>query len=303
MVLVGTKAYVSNWGGRRPQPGDLTGPAGRGTEVRVDAIRHIASEGSVTVLDLNAAAGAAGLKAEVLTGLHASALTVSPDRRYVVCANAASDHLSVIEVGTDRVVETIWVKASPADIFGASPNALCFAPDGRTLYVANGTQNAIAVIRFSPRNKSSKLSGLIRWGGSRARWSSTPAASSFAWGTSRATRWNRRRIAMPPPDPAPRASIPTTISAPCPWSRCRSAPSSRGSPRPFMTTTDATRSSSRSRNRVPASRCGRCLERIGEPSPIKHVVYVIKENRTFDQVFGAIPARTEILRSASSGSA
>ena len=30
-------------------------------------------------------------------------------------------------------------------------------------------------------------------------------------------------------------------------------------------------------------------ERIGEPSPIKHVVYVIKENRTYDQVFGAIP--------------
>ncbi|MCK7473220.1 MAG: hypothetical protein MZV49_06215 [Rhodopseudomonas palustris] len=43
------KAYVSNWGGRRPRPGDLTGPAGRGTEVRVDPVRHIASEGSVTV--------------------------------------------------------------------------------------------------------------------------------------------------------------------------------------------------------------------------------------------------------------
>ncbi|MFY7877718.1 MAG: YncE family protein, partial [Pirellula sp.] len=36
-VLVhGDKAYISNWGGRRPQAGDLTGPAGRGTEVRVD---------------------------------------------------------------------------------------------------------------------------------------------------------------------------------------------------------------------------------------------------------------------------
>ena len=39
VVLVGHKAYVSNWGGRRPGPGDVTGPAGRGAEVRVDPIR------------------------------------------------------------------------------------------------------------------------------------------------------------------------------------------------------------------------------------------------------------------------
>ena len=52
VVLVRGKAYVSNWGGRRPGPGDLTGPAGRGTVVRVDPVRHIASEGSVTVIDL-----------------------------------------------------------------------------------------------------------------------------------------------------------------------------------------------------------------------------------------------------------
>jgi hypothetical protein len=43
-VLTGGKAYVSNWGGRRPRPGELTGPAGRGTEVKVDPIRHVASE-------------------------------------------------------------------------------------------------------------------------------------------------------------------------------------------------------------------------------------------------------------------
>ncbi len=53
VVLVGSKAYVSNWGGRRPGPGDLTGPAGRGTEVRVDAATRIACEGSVSVIDLD----------------------------------------------------------------------------------------------------------------------------------------------------------------------------------------------------------------------------------------------------------
>ena len=156
VVLAGGRAYVSNWGGRRPEPGDLTGPAGRGTVVRVDPERHIACEGSVTVIEL-----ATGRQAEILAGLHSSALAVSPDGRYVVCANAAADTLSVIDMAADAVVETIWVKPAPSDLFGASPNALVFAPDGRTLYVANGTQNAIAVVRFEPEDKESQLLGLI----------------------------------------------------------------------------------------------------------------------------------------------
>ena len=66
VVLVGTKAYVSNWGGRRPDSGDLTGPAGRGTVVRVDAEKHIASDGSVTVIPL-ATTTAAASKLHVFT--------------------------------------------------------------------------------------------------------------------------------------------------------------------------------------------------------------------------------------------
>ena len=56
VVLVGNKAYVSNWGGRRPWANSLTGPAGRGTFVRVDPIRHIDSEGSVSVIELSSKA-------------------------------------------------------------------------------------------------------------------------------------------------------------------------------------------------------------------------------------------------------
>src|ERR1043166_8669579 len=53
VVLIGDKAYVSNWGGRRPQTNDVTGPAGRGTKVKVDPVRFIANEGSVSVVNLN----------------------------------------------------------------------------------------------------------------------------------------------------------------------------------------------------------------------------------------------------------
>ncbi len=158
VVLVNGKAFVSNWGGRRPGRGDLTGPAGRGTEVRVDPVRHIAREGSVSIIDL------AGnrVSRELLTGLHASALAASPDRRFVVCANAGSDHLSLIDVAKEAVVETVWAKNKPSDLFGASPNALAFDDTGRRLFVANGTQNAVAVFQFDPGEKGdTKLEGLI----------------------------------------------------------------------------------------------------------------------------------------------
>src|SRR4029078_3980802 len=73
--------------------------------------------------------------------------------------SARADSVSVIDREPDKVVETIWVKQSPADLFGASPNALAFDAKGKHLYVANGTQNAVAVVEFDPG--ASKLLGLI----------------------------------------------------------------------------------------------------------------------------------------------
>jgi DNA-binding beta-propeller fold protein YncE len=281
VVLVGRKAYVSNWGGRRPQAGDVTGPAGKGALVKVDPSTFVANEGSVTVVDLDSGETAA----EVPVHLHASALAVSPDRRYVVCANAASDNLSVIDIRNDDVVETLWVKSSPADLFGASPNALAFDRGGGRLFIANGTQNAVAVVGFDPAGRGSRLLGLIPVGwfpgaivyhphldricvanikgietvkgldehsgglgfnsyqyhGSLSL-VSVPAASELPALT--AAVWNnfhRERIAD--------AFLP---------------------PRPDQPSRP-----------VP--------ERIGEPSVFKHVVYVIKENRTYDQVLGDMP--------------
>ena len=282
VVLAKGKAYVSNWGGRRPGAGDLTGPAGRGTKVRVDPVRHIASEGSVSVIDL----AAGKVKTEVLVQLHASALAVSPDGATVVCANAASDNLSVIDTAKDAVVETIWVKASPADLFGASPNALAFAPNGKTLYVANGTQNAVAVIEFNPRKRGSRLKGLIPVG-----WFPGAIAYNAARGTICVA--NIKGFAA---DPAP--SEPT--GAPGFNShQYRGSVSIFPVPRQkelwdLTTVVYANYRRERIAKALEKPRPGRAPrpvpERIGEPSVFKHVVYIIKENRTYDQVLGDVAA-------------
>jgi YVTN family beta-propeller protein len=282
VVLARGKAYVSNWGGRRPEPGDLTGPAGRGTEVRVDPVKHIAGEGSVSIIDLTA-----GTKsAEILVHLHSSALALSPDGRYLVCANAASDNVSVIDTTTDSVIETIWAKQSPADLFGASPNAVQFSADGKTLYIANGTQNAVGVVEFAPRQRKSRLIGLIPVGwfpGALAydearnallvanikghAVDATPYKSTGAPGYN-SHQYHGSVSIVPIPGKEDLKKLSAVVYDNYRRERIAQAlkrPRPGQPPRP-----------------VP--------ERVGEPSVFKHVVYVIKENRTYDQVLGDVEA-------------
>jgi len=281
VVLAGKKAYVSNWGGRRPGTGDITGPAGRGTLVKVDPMTYIANEGSVTAIDLESGV----IAAEILVHRHASALAVSPDRRFVVCANAADDNLSVIDVRTDKIVETIWVKPSPADLFGASPNALAFDPKGKTLFIANGTQNAVAVVSFKPAKRASRLLGLIPVGWYPGAIVYHPRLKqlcvanikgvetvkgrdkrSGGWGfNSYQYHGSLSLIPMPEASDFPRLSASV-------WENYHRERIARSllPPRPGQ-----------SPRLIP--------ERIGEPSVFKHIVYVIKENRSYDQVLGDLP--------------
>ena len=284
VVLAGNKAYVSNWGGRRPDATSLTGPAGRGTFVRVDPVRHIASEGSVSVIDLAAGGTAAGRQTEILTGLHASALALTPNGRWLVVANAGSDTLSVLDTRTDRIVETIGMRQNPADLFGAQPNALAFDPSGKKLFVCNGSQNAVAVIDFEPGQ--SKPRGLIPVGwfpgaiivASRASRPSLYVANIKGIGSTKQyqpgekVEYNSHQY------------FGTLSLLPVPGKRelARMTQIALGNMR-YGLLQEA---------RLPArpNQPARPVpERVGEPSVFKHVVYIIKENRTYDQVLGDIP--------------
>ncbi len=237
VALVGTKAYVSNWGGRRPQAGDLTGPAGRGTEVRVDPVRFIASEGSVTVVDLSAGK----VLTEILRGLHASALAVHPGGRYVICANAASDNLSVIDARTDKVVDFNPGKSKLEGLIpvGWFPGALAFHPARNLLCVAN-------IKGITPTKKLDKGSGGMGFNSHQYHGSLSLV-------------------------PLPKDRELTKLSAQV-WKNFRHEQ---------MAATKLKPRANQPARPVP--------ERIGEPSVFKHVVYIIKENRTYDQVLGDDP--------------
>ena len=278
VALVGGRAFVSNWGGRRPDAGDLTGPAGKGTRVRVDPVRHIASEGSVSVIDLER-----GAVREVLTGLHASALAVSPDGRHVVCANSAGDTLSILDAATGDVVDTVWTKHTPAELYGAMPNALAFTADGTRLYVCNGAQNAVAVMAWDPDERGgTKLLGLIPVG-----WHPGAVVVDAARG------WLAvANIKGVPAKPRPRGGTEGYNSHHYHGSvSILPLPGDDELP-PLSERVARNLRAGAIRDALLPPRPGQpprvIPERIGEPSLIEHVVYVIKENRTYDQVLGDV---------------
>jgi YVTN family beta-propeller protein len=279
VALARHKIYVSNWGGRRPGSNSVTGPIGRSGLVRVD-VRSIASEGSVSVIDLTSES--ATPVTELVTGRHACALAVSPNGKYLVCANAGSDTLSVIDTRSDRIVETLCARQNPGDPFGAQPDALAFDKRGRKLFVCNGTQNAVAVFEFRPG--ASKMLGLIPSGwfpgaiayNARRKEIDVANIKSIATKKEEARKGKGRgynsqqrtgSISIAPV-PSKRQLAQWTRAALANWRY------------PLLAQARLPARENRPAQPVP--------ERAGEPSLFEHVIYIIKENRTYDQVLGDV---------------
>jgi YVTN family beta-propeller protein len=294
VVLGKNKIYVSNWGGRRPDADSLTGPAGQGTRVRVDA-RSIASEGSVTVIDLIGTN-----QSEILTGLHTSVLAMSPDGRYVVDANTGSDTLSVIDTRSDKIVDTICARQNPGDLFGAQPDALAFDQSDEKLFVGNGTQNAVAVVQFRSKSRflglipyhhfvsgQTEMLGLIPVG-------CFPDAVVFDAKHKQICVANIKDIATQTQQAKQGASgygfnthqfagSLSLVSVPKEKELAKFTQQALVNLR-YPLLAQAKLPPRVDRVPVPVP------ERVGEPSVFKHFIYIIKENRSYDQVFGDVKA-------------
>ena len=284
VVLIESKAYVSNWAGRKPASDSTSGPSGVGTPVRVDPVRFIASDGSVSVVDL---AAGKELK-QIVVGLHPSAIAATPDGRTVIVANANSDTVSVIDTAKDEVLETISTRPADGLLFGSGPNALAMSADGKTFYVSNGTNNAVAVIELSPLN--SKLLGCFPTG-----WYPAGLAVDHARGMlyvanvkgigSRNLEWKGTRKVN---DKVvfgynSHDALGTISMVSVPKRDALAAHTAK-----VLTNNRQSESISAlapPRNDAPPRAIP---QRHGEPSKIKHVLYIIKENRTYDQVLGDV---------------
>jgi YVTN family beta-propeller protein len=144
VVVRGNYAYVSNEGGRPASSADFTNYSD-GTPIVVDRKDAFTLTGTVSVVDLAAAKQVESIP----VGLHPAGMTISGSHLYV--ANSYSDSLSIIDRNTDKVVRTISLSVPIAGgVFGSGPNGVAVTEDGKA-YVTLGQANAVAVVNLQGR--------------------------------------------------------------------------------------------------------------------------------------------------------
>jgi YVTN family beta-propeller protein len=250
----GDKAYVTNWLGRSV------------------SVIDTATETKVTDITLSPPNNP--LRAD-----HPSAIAANPERDEVYTANANSDTISVIDSSTDSLAATIDVALVPGGPKGAIPNGLAVSPDGSRLYVAEAGENAIAVVDLDSRS----VAGFIP-----TAW--YPAAVSVRDGGKQLVVTNTNASgAGPNPcgglQPPAHAPACTGVDSDSQYAGSMIKGSVQLIDVPKGAQLKQLTKQVQSNNQVDA----REREMPKKLSAIKHVIYVIRENRTYDQVFGDLP--------------
>ena len=242
--------------------------------------------GGAKVLALDPATLA--IKGEVVVGEHPNAMAISKDgsRLFVACAN--TNKVWVIETAALTAREQILTALFPNAPAGSTPNALDVSPDGATLAVANADNNTVALVDIS-KPGASKVSGFLPVG-----W--YPTSVMFSPDGKRLLVLNGKGFTGQANPRGPQATsgtapgqyqgqllqgalsmidVPDAAALKAHTQRAYDVTSYRDDIR--LTPANAPVASA-----IPG--------KVGDPSPIQHVFYVIRENRTYDQILGDIGA-------------
>ncbi|HKV38591.1 MAG TPA: bifunctional YncE family protein/alkaline phosphatase family protein, partial [Blastocatellia bacterium] len=218
--------------------------------------------------------------ARVKVGSHPNELVFGKDGRlWVACS--VSNSVSVIQGA--QVIETVKTSLDPADPVGSTPDALVLSPDGKTLYVANADNNDIAVINVSDK-KESKVIGFIPTGWYPSALAISPDGKRLFAGVGKGL-YSRANA------PARGGDRAVSSNATGPYDYIGRVLNGGVS---IIDLPDRAELDAYSRQVIANRPRPETLfdqfqaRRIQRDvfAKIKHVVYIIRENRTYDQVFG-----------------
>ncbi len=253
-----------------------------------------ANDGRVYVSDWGAstvhvyralASGMLAAERPIDVGRHPSALALSPNGDRLFAASASTDRVAVVDMHARRVIRTL-LDPPPADLLeGSTPDGLALSPSGTRLYVAEANVNAVAVFDLSALSSgvasargADSLSGRIP-----AEWYPTAVlAPSGAQGAESLFVINGkgRGTGANPQGPGPGQK------------RRNDDPYyTLGQLNGTLNVLPATPSEAlRTLSRRVAEANGWTATRTSfKYPPIEHIIYIIKENRTYDQVLGDLP--------------
>jgi YVTN family beta-propeller protein len=271
VAVRGSSAWVSLQGGRMAEDGERTAPSsGTPTPIRPNGA---ASSGGVAKVDL----GSFRSDGYLAAGLQPSDILIFSGAEAVV-ANANSDSLTFFDPGTMAARQEVVVKPDDRLPFGSMPTALAASEDGSTLFAALAGNNAIAVIDAASRSVRGFIptgwypasviesEGMLLIGNMKGIGSRSPRRDAAQGWNSHDHRGSVQRTAVPGQVRLRAYSQQVREDARIPQALAAIERRTRSSAKPSP---------------IPA--------KLGDPSTIEHVVYIIKENRTYDQYFGALP--------------
>jgi YVTN family beta-propeller protein len=146
------KIYITNRGGRRPNAGETTAPSS-GSAILTDPVTGSAASGTLSEVD-----AATFAVRDVPVGLQPSQLALNPGESTLAVANSLSDTVSFLDTATLARTD-VKIPTFPDAALGSMPIGLAFAPDGKTLYVACGGNDAVAALTHS--GKVWKVAGAL----------------------------------------------------------------------------------------------------------------------------------------------
>lgn len=209
---------------------------------------------------------------KVTVGDHPNEMTWAKDGRlFVACASA--DAVSVVRDG--KVVETIRTSIEPRGAVGATPVAVALTPDEKTLYVANADQNNVAAIDVSGRE--SKIKGFIPTGWYPSAVAVTPDGKKLVVGVGKGMKFA--------------ANYPSAIKGPVSIAGGKKFDYIGRVLNGWVSFVDVPTDAQLAEHTKTAIATlpvatAPSKDALAALKKIKHVVYVIRENRTYDQVLG-----------------
>lgn len=231
----------------------------------------------------------------VATDDHPTDMTLDRKGRFLYVANANANSVSVIDLKAHTVVETLHTALAPDAPIGSTTNSVALDDKTHTLYVANADNNYLAVFDVEhPGHSFSKGFIPVGWYPTCVRlaggnllvangkglsslpnpYGPDPMGHTANYKHSDITKHHRQYVGdmlhgtlqvIPIPEAAALARYTAQVYANTPFSR-----------------DSDTAEAGEAGNPIPRKN--------GDPTPIKYVFYVLKENRTYDQVLGDLPA-------------
>jgi DNA-binding beta-propeller fold protein YncE len=226
-------------------------------------------------------------KTDIPAGEHPNELIMSRNGQTLFVANALDNSVTVADARSGKVLEVLNAALYPDAPNGSTTNSLALSPDEKKLYVANADNNCLAVFDVSKPGESHSL-GFIPTGWYPTSVRATGTKILVANGKGFASQAN-------PDGPQPTFKkedhrggqyigalfLGTLSFIDAPDKQTLAVWSKQVYDNTPYTKEKERNAAGEPGNPVPM--------RVGDPSPIKYVFYIVKENRTYDQVLGDIP--------------